>query len=99
MSQHSLHAEDRITRDDMAVLAGTGPDTIRRDIKKHGLETDTDAAGRVLVPVADFREIGRIRPEDLTVGVTARESAQVLRAGSSTTHRLSNLLRPQARRG
>jgi hypothetical protein len=33
MSQHSPHAEDRITRDDMAVLARTSPNTIRRDIK------------------------------------------------------------------
>ena len=85
MSQHSLHAEDRITRDDIALLARTSPDTIRRDIKKHGLETDTDAAGRVLVRVADFLAIGRIRPEDLTAGATPGESAEVLRARETIT--------------
>jgi hypothetical protein len=73
-------AADWVPRDDMAVLADCSVDTIRRDEKKHGLETRTDDAGRVLVNVGDFLRIGRLRDADLTAGATPAESAAVVRS-------------------
>ena len=85
MSFTTLQSEDWITRADMAVLIRKSEDTVRRACEKHDLETREDEAGRVLVNVGDFVRIGRLRPEDLTVGATPAESAEVLRARETVT--------------
>lgn len=76
---------DWITREDMAVLIRKSPDTVRRQAKKHDLAERTDEAGRVLVSVGDFLRLGHLRPEDLAVGATPAESAEVLRARETLT--------------
>ena len=89
MSHTTVQAEDWITREDMDALMRSSTDTVRRDETKirklydddgRHYETRTDDAGRVLVNVGDFVRIGRLRPEDLTLGATPAESAEVLRA-------------------
>lgn len=81
----AAQSPDWVPRDDLAVLARTSVDTVKRDTKKHDLPTRIDAAGRVLVNVADFVRIGRLRPEDLSTGATAAESAEVVRARETIT--------------
>ena len=73
-------AADWIPRDDLAVLAHCSTDTIRRDERKHELETRTDESGRVLVNVGKFLEIGRLRESYLTAGSTPAESAAMARS-------------------
>ena len=94
MSHTTVSAEDWITREDMAALMRSSTDTVRRDEAKirrlyeedgRPYETRTDEAGRVLVNVGDFVRIGRLRPEDLTLGATPAESAEVLRARDTIT--------------
>ena len=80
-----LTSGDWVTRDDMAALTRKSADTITRDLRKHDFASREDEAGRVLVNVGDFLEIGRLRPEDLTAGTTPAESAEVLRARQSIT--------------
>jgi phage shock protein A len=80
MSTTIIQAEDWITRADMAALMKRSEDTVRRAEKKHELKTREDEARRALVAVADFLRLGLIRPQDLTVGATPAESAEVLRA-------------------
>ena len=84
-SSTGLTSADWVTRDDMAALTRKSADTVTRDIKKHQLSAPADEAGRVLVNVGDFLEIGRLRPEDLTAGTTPAESAEVLRARETIT--------------
>lgn len=85
MSHPIQTAEDWIPRDDMAQLIRSSVDTVKREAKKHDLTTRTDGAGRVLVNVEDFLRIGRLRPEDLTVGGTPAESAAMLRMRETVT--------------
>ena len=85
MSTTTIQAADWITRADMAALMKRSEDTVRRAEKKNDLENREDEAGRVLVCVADFLRIGLIRPQDLTVGATPAESAEVLRARETIT--------------
>jgi hypothetical protein len=85
MSTTTIQAEDWITRADMAALMNRHEDTVRRAERKHELETRKDDADRVLVCVADFLKLGLIRPQDLTLGATPAESAEVLRARETIT--------------
>ena len=80
MTLDHLSAQDWIPRDDMATLIRKSVDTVKRLIKKHGLATRTDGAGRVLVNVGDLMTLGLVRTEDLTAGATPAESVEVLRA-------------------
>lgn len=94
MSTPTYTAADWAPRDDVAILANCSPDTIRRDVKRHELETREDESGRVLVHVDDFLRIGRLRDSDLTVGTTPTESAAILRsrqAESGLRERLAHL--------
>lgn len=88
---------DWVTRDDMALLTRTSVDTVRRDIKKHDLETREDDAGRVLVNVGAFIRIGRLRDQDLTQGSTPAESAAVLRSRESVSQMRAELAHAQGR--
>jgi chromosome segregation ATPase len=72
-------ADEWISRDDAAVCAGASPDTIKRDIKKHDLETRTGPRGQVMTRVADLVRIGRIRPDALTEA-TGAETAELHRS-------------------
>ena len=85
MSITTIQSEDWITRADMAALMRSSEDTVRRAEKKHQLQTREDDAGRVLVNVGDFVGVGLLSPEDLTVGATPAESAEVLRARETVT--------------
>jgi hypothetical protein len=85
MSTTTLTPADWISRDDMATLIRKSTDTVVRDCAKHQLPTQADADGRVLVNVGDFLQINRLRPEDLTLGATPAESAEVLRARETIT--------------
>ena len=85
MTTHSPCGEDWIPRADLAALMRKSPDTVRRAVDKHGLDTRTDDAGRVLVRVADFLRLGHLRAEDILPGTTATESAEVLRARDTVT--------------
>lgn len=88
---------DWVPRDDMALLTRTSVDTVRRDVKKHGLKTRDDAAGRVLVNVGDFITIGRLRDQDLTVGASPAESAAVIRSRELVAELRAQLARAQGR--
>lgn len=81
----TVQAADWVTREDMAALMRASTDTVRRDCRMHDLETREDETGRILVNVGDFLRIGRLRPEDLTVGGSPAESAEVLRARETVT--------------
>jgi hypothetical protein len=83
MSTPSYTEQDWIPRDDMATLCRCSVDTVTRTVKKHQFDTRTDDAGRLLVNVGDFVRIGRLRAEDLTLGATPAESAEVRRARAS----------------
>ena len=82
-------AGDWITRDDMALLARCSVDTVRREERKlnakFNREPRTDEAGRALVNVGEFIELGRIRPEDLTLGTSPAESAAIIRSRQAET--------------
>jgi hypothetical protein len=82
MSTTALTPADWISRGDLATLTRTSTDTVVRDCAKHQLVTQTDADNRVLVDVGDFLQINRLRPEDLTLGATPAESAEVLAAAA-----------------
>lgn len=88
-------AIDWVTREDVVALTRTSIDTIRRDEKKHGLETRRDDAGRVLVSVADFIRIGRLREADLTTGSTPGESAAILRSRETLAQLRAQLARAE----
>lgn len=68
-----------VSRREMAQLARCSEDTIGRDIKPHGLETRTGLKGEVLVRVADFERIGRIKPGDVPTGLTGSQAAELRR--------------------
>ena len=69
-----------ISRRDAAILAGCSEDTIKRDIRVHGLSTSTGPGGCVMVAIADLVQIGRVKPSELAVSGHGGQSAQVRRA-------------------
>lgn len=71
---------EQISRRDAAVLAGCSEDTIKRDIRDHGLPTTSGPGGCVLVAIADLLRIGRVKPSNLAVSGHGGQSAQVRRA-------------------
>lgn len=68
-----------VSRREMSQLAHCSEDSVKRDIKQHQLETRTGPKGEVLVRVADFERIGRIKPGDVPTGLTGSQAAELRR--------------------
>lgn len=68
-----------VSRREMAQLAHCSEDTIVRDVDKHKLKTRTGLKGEVLVRVADFEGIKRIKPGDVPTGLTGSQAAELRR--------------------
>jgi hypothetical protein len=71
--------EEWISRADAAALSGRSEDTIRRDERRHELETRLNPTGAVLLRLADLVRIGRIDRTTFTSAGGA-DSAEVVRA-------------------
>jgi hypothetical protein len=68
-----------VSRREMAQLARCSESTIGRDVDKHDLETRIGLKGEVLVRVADFERIDRIKPGDVPTGLTGSQAAELRR--------------------
>jgi hypothetical protein len=89
--------EDLVSREDGAVLADCSIDTIKRDIKLHGLHTEPGPRGKVMVRVADLVRIGRIKPDVLGDGVSGSTTAELRRTQEQVRQLLAGAARDAGR--
>ncbi|MGN6688201.1 MAG: hypothetical protein ACTHK1_11755 [Actinomycetales bacterium] len=68
-----------LSRREMALLIHRSEDTVKRDVKEHGLATRLGGSGEVQVRVADFVALGRLRPGDVPAGLTPGQAAELHR--------------------